>query len=181
VDTMQRTPLARAVIVADDDVVMRGVLRSLFASVGQDVFLAATGDEATMLASKTKAKLVLLDLGMPGLNGLKACSRIRALPGYRSTPIVMLTAHNGSEPRLAAARVGATLFIPKPFRPAALLATLAPFLELDENTQEIVSRGARRAFEIATPPAEPEPASTQPTARTADILDKGRMLLSVYR
>jgi CheY-like chemotaxis protein len=181
VNSMEPAPLVRPVIVADDDVVMRGILRSLIAGVGQDVFLAATGDEAITLAARTHAKLIILDLGMPGLNGLMACARIRALPRYQSTPIVILTAHNGSKPRLAAAQVGATLFVPKPFRPAALVATLAPFLDLDGSMQEEVARGARRATEIAMQTQERDPRSAPHFPRRSDPLEKGRVLLNVYR
>ena len=139
------------VIVADNDVMIRGVLRSMLAGVGQDVFLAATGEEAVALALVVQAKLVLLDLAMPKLNGFQACERLRALRGCASTPIVILTTHHGEGARQAAARVGATLFLVKPFQPAALLQSLSPFLDIDVSTQEKMALAARRAREIATP------------------------------
>ena len=117
------------IIVADDDVMVRSVLRSVLMSSGHDVFMARTGEEAMGLASRMRAVLVLLDLNMPKLNGLLACERLRAMPEYADTPIAMLTAYDNEDARRASARVGSTFFISKPFQPGALLATLAPFLE----------------------------------------------------
>ena len=143
---------ARAgVIVADNDAMIRGLLRSMLAGVGQEVLLAVNGEEAIALASQVRAKLVLLDLAMPKLNGLQACERMRALPGCAGTPVVILTTHHGEDVKQAAARVGATLFLVKPFQPAALLQSLSPFLGIDVSTQEKMALAAKRAREIATP------------------------------
>src|ERR1700693_4100274 len=109
-----------SVIVADNDLVVRGVLRSLLESVGQTVFLATCGEAAMAVAARVRANLVLLDLNMPRLNGFVTCEKLRLLPGYETTPIVVLSAHDGDRERHAAARVGATLFLSKPFQPAVL-------------------------------------------------------------
>jgi CheY-like chemotaxis protein len=96
--------------------------------VGQVVFLAADGVEAVDLARQFKARLVLLDIAMPKLNGLLACDAIRSLPGYANVPIVMLTGYDDERMRHAARRVGANDFITKPFRPDQLLERLAGYL-----------------------------------------------------
>ena len=75
------------VITADNDVVIRGILRSLLSSANQDVFLANNGEEAVTLAMTRKARLVLLDLEMPRMDGFLACKQIRSIPGYETTPI----------------------------------------------------------------------------------------------
>jgi len=140
---------AVGVIVADNDMVIRGILRSILIGVGQEVHLAVSGEEAVAIASRMQARLVLLDLDMPKLNGLLACERLRALAGYASTPIVILTAYDGEDARRDAARAGATLFLVKPFQPAALLASLSPYLDIDTGTREAVTRAARRTRQIA--------------------------------
>jgi CheY-like chemotaxis protein len=94
------------------------------------VFPAGDGVEAVMLARQFKARLVLLDIAMPRLNGLLACQAIRALPNYADVPIVMLTGYNDGRIRRAAQQVGASKFITKPFRPDALLAQLAIYLDI---------------------------------------------------
>jgi len=118
------------VIVGENDTLMRGVIRSVLVHVDQQVFPAADGLEAVILARQFRARLVLLDIGMPRLNGLLACEAIRALTGYARVPIVMLTAYDDGRIREAARRLGANDFITKPFRPDLLLARLAGYLDL---------------------------------------------------
>lgn len=175
------------VIVADDDVLIRGILRSMLASVGQDVFVAASGEEAVDFASMVRASLILLDLKMPGLNGLLACQQIRGLPGHATTPIVVLTAHDTASARVAAERVGATLFIGKPFQPAALLGTLSGFLNIAPDALKAVSRAAESAQAIAALDAKrvlvwcrSEDAVPEPT-RDPQRLGQGKKILDVYR
>jgi CheY-like chemotaxis protein len=120
----------RGVILADNDGLMRGVIRSVLVRVEQLVFPAADGVEAVALARQFRARLVMLDVAMPRLNGLLACEAIRGLPGYANVPIVMLTAYNDAPMRHAAKRLGANDFITKPFRPDELLQRLAAYLDL---------------------------------------------------
>lgn len=177
--------MMNGVIVADNDFLMRGILRSMLVGVGQTVFLASCGEEAVAFGTRLQARLVLLDLAMPRTNGLVACTQLRRLPGYAATPIVILTALEDAEARRAAVHVGATLFFTKPFRPASLLQALVPYLGLDPLTQETVARAAHRAQEIAA--YDPDPASTwlQPSGaappRPSQAMEHGRSILDVYR
>jgi DNA-binding response OmpR family regulator len=118
------------VILAENDAQLRAIVRSVLVAAEQQVFPAVDGVEAVHLARQFKARLVLLDIGMPRLNGLQACEAIRALPGYADVPIVMLTGHSDEQVRQAAQRVGANDFITKPFRPDVLLSRLARFLDV---------------------------------------------------
>ena len=98
--TLQR--IANGVIVAENDALVRGIVRSVLTSVEQQVFQAVDGLEAVHLARQFKARLVLLDIGMPRINGLEACKVIRALPDYADVPIVMLTGYDDERVRQAA-------------------------------------------------------------------------------
>ena len=80
VQVLDRLPDLAGVIVADDDAMIRSVLRSKLQAIDQTVLLASNGLEAVELASRIQARLILLDLGMPQLNGLLACQRIRQCP-----------------------------------------------------------------------------------------------------
>jgi len=122
--------IANGVIAAENDLQMRGLLRSVLTHAGQQVFPAADGQEAVALARQFKARLVLLDVAMPRVNGLQACEMIRGLPGYADVPIVMLTGYDEDRLREAALRFGATEFITKPFRPNMLLGRLAAYLDI---------------------------------------------------
>jgi DNA-binding response OmpR family regulator len=137
------------VVVADNDEVIRGVLRAIMIGVGRDVLVAGNGEEAIVFALREQVRLFVLDLDMPKLNGLLTCRRLRALPSYESTPIAILTHHDEESARSAAMRVGATLFLAKPFQPAALLASLSPFLGIDTGTHRAMARTVRHAPEIA--------------------------------
>ena len=134
--------LANSVILAENDMAMRSVIRSVLLRAEQQVFPAADGVEAVMLARQFRARLVMLDIGMPRLNGLEACKAIRALPGYAAVPIVMLTGHCDDRVRLAAQRVGANDFVTKPFRPNVLLARLAAYLDLPSHMLPAAPTGA---------------------------------------
>jgi CheY-like chemotaxis protein len=176
------------VIVADNDSLVRGVLRSVLMGVGQTVHLASSGEEALACASRVHADLILLDLNMPKLNGFLACEQLRRMPGYATTPIVILSAHDGKKERDAAARVGMTLFLAKPFQPALLLHSIYPYLDIDAKTQKTILQAAARAREIMpvggrtldwdntvterdNPPPMPVPERIKPT-RPVDVIPR---------
>ena len=122
--------VSNGVILGENDSLMRGIIRSVLLYAEQQAFMAADGLEAVALARQFKARLVLLDIGMPRLNGLLACEAIRALPGYADVPIIMLTGYDDERIRKAAQRLGANEFLTKPFRPDVLLARLAVYLDI---------------------------------------------------
>ena len=97
----------------------------LFRSKGFTVLSAIDGLEAVDYATRTIARLVILDLRMPKLDGFAACSQIRRLPGYANVPIAILSAFPGTETREAAKNAGATTFLSKPFTPIEVLRAIA--------------------------------------------------------
>lgn len=133
------------IIVADDDPIILHVLKGMLESINQDVHLADDGLEAVTLASRMTAALIILDVKMPELDGLQACAQIRELPGYGSTPIVILTVDDGESAQVAASRAGATMFLVKPFSAAALMLALSRFLPITDATQQEIHANAVRA------------------------------------
>jgi len=131
--------ITNGIILAENDALMRGVIRSVLLRAEQQVFPVGNGLEAVALARQFRARLVLLDIAMPQLNGLLACEIIRALPGYAEVPIVMLTGHNDERFREAARRLGANDFIVKPFQPNVLLARLAVYLDMPPQARPAAS------------------------------------------
>jgi CheY-like chemotaxis protein len=103
--------VANGVILGDDDLLVRGIISSILRHAGQQVFPACDGVEAVNLAQQFQARLVLLDINMPRLNGLLAFKAIRAIPAYGNVPIVMLTAYTDIRMRLAAEALGANGYI----------------------------------------------------------------------
>jgi DNA-binding response OmpR family regulator len=133
------------IIIADDDPLIRNVLRAKLEEVGQDVFLAHNGLEAVSLTSRIQASLIILDVRMPKMDGLLTCAQIRRVPGFASTPIVMLTFDDSPRTQAAASRAGATTFLVKPFSTASLMLALSKFLLIDAATLQDIHATAARA------------------------------------
>ena len=149
---------------------VRSVLRSVLMTSGHEVFVTTTGTEVLELASRMSAVLVVLDMNMPKVNGLVTCERLRAMPRYAGTPIAMLTAYNNATARDAAARVGSTLFLGKPFHPAGLLAALAPYLSAKKPTG--TPNGGHPGG---------NPARSNGSLQRSHTLDHGKRVLDVCR
>jgi CheY-like chemotaxis protein len=171
--------LANGVILAENDGLMRSVIRSVLVRAEQQVFPVADGLEAVALARQFRARLVMLDVAMPRLDGLQTCEAIRALPGYADVPIVMLTGYDDAPTRQAALRLGANEFITKPFRPYLLLARLSTYLDLPAHMVPAEAAGADDVLPGARvwntrPEAKPAP-------RESPQLDEGRATVVMYR
>ena len=87
------------VIVADNDYIVRGILRSILEREGFTVLQAVDGLEAIDYAMRVHARLVILDYKMPQAGRFGACAQIRHLPGYADTPIAVLTAFDNKDTR----------------------------------------------------------------------------------
>ncbi|MBN8927405.1 MAG: hypothetical protein BGO51_16365 [Rhodospirillales bacterium 69-11] len=120
--------IEQTVIVADNDTMVRGLIRSILEQPGRAMLLAGDGDEAIAHAAQVQAALVLLDLRMPRVDGITACRRIRELPNYREIPIAILTLFDGDRVRREARRAGATAFFAKPFTTDGLRRGLEPLI-----------------------------------------------------
>jgi two-component system response regulator MprA len=114
------------VLVVDDEPSVREVLERILRLEGFDVALAQDGREAVRSQAQAPADAVLLDVLMPGLDGLEVCRRMRDV-GDR-TPVLMLTAREGVDDRVAGLEAGADDYLPKPFALEELLARLRALL-----------------------------------------------------
>jgi two-component system chemotaxis response regulator CheY len=111
-----------SVLIVDDDPSIRKLVATTLEDVaGFELVEAADGDEALELAREEAPAIVLLDIDMPGIDGLEACRRLRAQPQTAGATVVMLTAAADEEAARAAEEAGADLFITKPFSPLELL------------------------------------------------------------
>ena len=124
-------------IVADNDSMMRGLLRTVLEQPRRTLLLCADGLEAVELAAQLLATAVLLDLRMPRMGGIDACLRIRELPRYATVPIVILTVFDGDALRQQATRAGATAFLSKPFSRGDLLGVINPLIEAQKRNLEL--------------------------------------------
>jgi two-component system KDP operon response regulator KdpE len=109
------------VLVVDDEAPIRRTMRANLAARGYDVDLAETGEQALQLAARHHPDVVLLDLGLPGMDGLAVIDGLR---GWTQVPIVVLSARGSERDKVAALDAGADDYISKPFGMDELLARL---------------------------------------------------------
>ena len=109
------------VLIADDESSVVELVRVTLEDERVHVIVAADGVTALALASEVEPHLVLLDVNMPGWDGLEVCRRLRADPRFASTPIVMLTAATRPDEIRRGLEAGATEYLTKPFSPVRLL------------------------------------------------------------
>jgi two-component system, OmpR family, KDP operon response regulator KdpE len=109
------------ILVVDDEPQIRRVLRATLSSNGYEVAEAKSGQEAIEMVVTERPELILLDVNMPGMSGLEACSKIRlSFDG----PIIMVTVRNAERDKIAALDAGADDYIVKPFAIGELLARI---------------------------------------------------------
>jgi CheY-like chemotaxis protein len=118
----------RQILVADDDRVAQTVITHHLRRGGYGVVCVKSGEDAIEAATKTQFDLVLMDLGLPGMDGLAATTALRATPGYASTPILALTAAYGEEYRTLCREHGMQAYLAKPVKAEELWSTLRNFL-----------------------------------------------------
>ena len=108
------------ILVADDDAMLRDIATAMLENAGFAVETVGSGDAALAACLRQMPQLVLLDVEMPDGNGYQACSNIRALPGGRDVPIVMVTGFDDPTSINLAYDAGATDFVVKPINWALL-------------------------------------------------------------
>ena len=109
------------ILVVDDEPQIRRVLRATLSSNGYEVIEAQSGQEAIEMVVTERPELILLDVNMPGMNGLEACNKIRmSFDG----PIIVVTVRNTERDKIAALDAGAHDYVVKPFAIGELLARI---------------------------------------------------------
>jgi two-component system, OmpR family, response regulator MprA len=121
------------ILIADDDHKITDMLRRTLTYEGYGVLTAADGKEALAQVQAHHPDLVVLDWMMPGLSGLEVARRLRAAEGM---PILMLTARDAIDDRVAGLDGGADDYLVKPFAPAELLARLRSLLRRATDGRE---------------------------------------------
>uniref|UniRef100_A0A7C2WBP2 Response regulator transcription factor n=2 Tax=Thermorudis TaxID=1649508 RepID=A0A7C2WBP2_9BACT len=109
----------RRVVVVEDDTTLAELLRYNLERHGYSTWIAVDGKQALMLVRSVRPDLVILDLMLPGIDGLDVCRLIRK---WSSVPILMLTARDSEEDIVAGFAVGADDYLTKPFRVRELMA-----------------------------------------------------------
>lgn len=111
----------RPILVVDDSPTIRRMVKAALAELASAGFVeAGSGLEAIERLTLTPAALMVLDLNMPDMHGLEVLKFVRRHPTYQKLPVIVLTTRGDDASRQAALDAGATLYLTKPFTPAAL-------------------------------------------------------------
>jgi two-component system OmpR family response regulator len=117
------------ILVVEDELKMAGLLHRGLAEESHAVDIARTGDDALWMAKAAEYDAVVLDLMLPGVDGIEVCRRLREDGVW--APVLMLTARDAVEDRIAGLDAGADDYLPKPFSFAELLARLRALMRRD--------------------------------------------------
>lgn len=127
-ETTFQNPADIQILVVDDNEAARKVAEAYLKRGGYKITLATSGQNALDLASKTHFQLVVMDLQMPGMDGIETTTRLRDISGYERTPIIALTANAGDEYRILCLSQGMQGYLPKPVDSETLLRTVRQHL-----------------------------------------------------
>jgi len=117
----------KKILVVDDEPQIRKLLRARLEYHNYEVIEGEDGEEALKLLREEKPDLLILDVGMPKMDGYEVCRAIRKEEGISLTPIIVLTARSAGNDKMDSIEAGANTFIIKPFDPELLIYKVKGF------------------------------------------------------
>jgi two-component system chemotaxis response regulator CheY len=120
--------MKKKILIADDSASMRQLVSFTLMDAGYSVISANNGRDALSIAETAEVDMVVTDLNMPELDGIGLVRGLRQMPGFRYTPVVMLTTESQKDMKQQGKDAGASGWITKPFTPDSLLRTIRKFL-----------------------------------------------------
>jgi DNA-binding response OmpR family regulator len=162
--------VTKSILLIEDEENIAEMLRGFFERDGFRFFHAPDGEDGLRRLKTREVSAVLLDLNLPGMDGVEVCRKIRATS---NVPIIMLTARDSEVDKVVGLELGADDYVTKPFSPRELLARVKAVMRRSEEapTQAsaieiegfVIDSGRRR---VTTPAGE----TVEPTAREFDLL-----------
>jgi two-component system chemotaxis response regulator CheY len=119
--------MAKTVLIVDDSASMRQLVSFALRDAEYDVIDAINGKDAMNKLNGTRIDMVITDLNMPEMDGIEFIKQIRAMPGYKFTPVVMLTTESQEAKKQEGKQAGASGWIVKPFTPEQLIEIVRKF------------------------------------------------------
>jgi two-component system cell cycle response regulator len=147
------------ILVVDDVLANVRLLEAKLAAEYFDVVTALNGAEALEALGRTKPDIVLLDVMMPGIDGIEVCRRIKTNPATQHIPVVMVTTLDQPEDRVRGLEAGADDFLTKPVNDLSLFCRVKGLVRLKMLTDELRSRTGTDPFGLATSELLGQPAT----------------------
>src|SRR2546422_8908584 len=124
----------KKILIIEDEATITQLIRLYLEQANYQVLTASDGVAGLELHARERPDLVILDLMLPVMDGMEGCRRIRA---WANTPILMLTARQGEEDRIAGLEAGADDYLVKPFSPRELVSRVKAILRRSTTTREL--------------------------------------------
>ncbi len=126
------------ILIVDDEPDILDLIEYNLNKEGYQVYTASNGREAVIEAKKVIPDLIILDIMMPKMDGIEACRVMRAMPEFKNTFMVFLTARSEEYSEIAGFNVGADDYIAKPIKPRALISRINAILRRNVQAEEEV-------------------------------------------
>ena len=136
------------IVIVEDDAAIADVVRMNLAGAGYSVHIERDGEGGLDAIRRLRPSAVILDVGLPGIDGIEVCRRLRAEQDW--TPVLFATARDDEVDRIVGLELGADDYVTKPFSPRELVARVASVLRRTQGTAETVP-----ALEVGTVRLEP--------------------------
>jgi two-component system alkaline phosphatase synthesis response regulator PhoP len=141
-----KTPAREKILVVEDEEDILELIRYNLTRDGYRVSAATSGEDGLRAATRDKPDLVVLDLMLPGIDGIEVCRRLKADPHTRYIPVVMVTAKGDEADVVAGLELGADDYLTKPFSPKVLIARIRAVIrrreqESAKDAKEPIQRG----------------------------------------
>jgi two-component system cell cycle response regulator len=132
-----------AILIVDDAPANIDVLRTMMAQQGYQTFVATSGARALSIARRVHPDLILLDVMMPGMDGLETCRQLKLHPGTEDIPVIFMSARNGTDDVVAGFDLGAVDYIGKPLRMAEVCARVRAQLQVHSHSETRLEQAQR--------------------------------------
>ena len=131
----------KKILIVDDEKDILEFLGYNLRKEGYEVIEAKTGDEALQLVKNNTPDLIILDVMMPGIDGIETCQRMREMPKLKDTLIIFLTARNEDFSQIAGLDAGADDYVSKPIKPKVLLSRIKAIFRRNQTQSNLESYG----------------------------------------
>ena len=123
------------ILIVEDNADNRDIYSTILRHRGYEVAEAATGEDGVQLARDLVPAVILMDVGMPGIDGFEATRQLKAAPATAAIPVLVITAHAMAEDRRRAEEAGADAYLAKPVEPRRVV----------EEVERLLARAAAAA------------------------------------